>query len=287
MHMIKEEQRKAEYDWGTLIREAGLIRKGHDSKRSTAPLVLKKKQYLENSKTIQRGLICWECVRRNKRFLTLYEKNSGILNFGKGFQLTPGASKDDIAKDIGGIKTRKNKDGSVVFVNKRHEHKYTAYFYFLKNLGRAEFLNNSPVKSKQLHALVYDFVGKKDIAKISGKQISEFVSQIPKQVDFIINLGYTKQEIMHEFEKQIDMWFSLYDATGDRNTKRALDYTNIIRYLKVYDLKNGKSKTTFSDIAQRLYPGPSNKNLDSAIQQVKREYKRAKELISGGFIFIK
>lgn len=285
--MAREEQRKAEYDWGRLVRETGLLRRGYDSKGATAPLVLKKKQYLENSKIIERGLLCWECVRRNKRFLALYEKDSGVLEFGRKFQLTPDISKDDIAKDVGRIKIKKNKDGSVRFVNKSHEHKYTAYFYFLKNLGRAEFLNNSPVKSKQLHALVYDFLGKKDTAKISTKEISKFISQIPKQVDFIIDLGYTKQEIMREFEKQIDMWFSLFDATGDRNTKRALDYANITRYLKVYDLKNGKPKTTFSDIAQQLYPGPSNKNLDSAIQQVKREYKRAKELINGGFIFIK
>jgi len=107
----------------------------------------------------------------------------------------------------------------------------------------------------------------------------------PKKVDFIVDFGYTKQEIMAEFEKQIDMWGRLHEAVGERNSKRALDYTNIKRYLEVYDAKNNKQ--TFIQLAQQFYPGASAKNLDSAISQVKREYKRAQELISGGFVYIK
>lgn len=288
---MSEEKRKTDYDWDNLIREIKRIRRGYNhaskAKHVGVPLVLKKKEYAENSRIIERGLVRWECIRRNKRFVALYEKDNGILNLGNNIQLTPDIIKDFIGKDIGKIKTKKNKDGSVGFLNKSHENKYTAYFLFLKNIGHADFLNNSPVKSKQLHALVYELLDKKDIPKFPQEEIAGFIAQIPKQVDVVIDFGYSKQEIMSEFEKQIDMWFSLYEATGDRNTKRALDYANINRYLKVYDLKNSKSKVTFSDIAQQLYPGPSNKNLDSAIQQVKREYKRAKELINGGFIFIK
>jgi len=286
-----KEKRKADYNWENLIREIKRIRSGYNRASKTkyvrVPLILKKKEYAENCRIIERGIARWECIRRNKRFITLYKKNNEILRLGKNIQLTPDITKDNISKDIGKIKTRKNKDGSVSFLNKSHENKYTAYFLFLKNLGHSEFLNNSSVKSQQLHALVYDVLDKKDISKFSQEEIYNFIDQIPKQVDLVIDLGYSKQEIMVDFEKQIDRWLTLYEAIGDRNTKRALDYANINRYLKVYDLKNSKSKPTFSDIAERLYPGPSNKNLDSAIQQVKREYKRAKELINGGFVFIK
>jgi len=288
---VSSEEKKTEYDWDNLIREIKRIRRDYDreskTKHVSAPLVLKKKEYAESCRIIERGLVRWECIRRNKRFVALYEKDNEILNIGNKIQLTPDTTKDFIKKELGKVKTKKNRDGSVGFLNKSHEHKYTAYFLFLKNLGHADFLNNSPVKSKQLHALVYDLLDKKENAKYSQEEIERFVAQIPKQVDVVVDLGYSKQEIMTEFEKQIDMWFSLNNATGDRNTKRALDYTNINRYLKVYDLKNSTPRITFSDIAQKLYPGPSNKNLDSAIQQVKREYKRAKELINGGFIFIK
>jgi len=289
--MVAKEKRKADYNWENLIREIKRIRRDYNraskEKHDGAPLILKKKEFAENSKIIDRGLVRWECIRRNRHFIALYEKDNEILNLGNNIRLTPDTTKDFIEQDLSRVKTKKNKDGSVGFLSRSHGHKYTFYFIFLKNLGHADFLNNSPVKSKQLHALIYELLNKKGIAKYSQEEIGGFIAQIPKQIDVVVNLGYSKQEIMTEFEKQIDMWFSLYDATGDRNTKRALDYTNINRYLKVYDLKNSTPRITFSDIAQKLYPGPSNKNLDSAIQQVKREYKRAKELINGGFIFIK
>jgi hypothetical protein len=135
--------------------------------------------------------------------------------------------------------------------------------------------------------LFYDLFDKKDIKKLSQEQIAGFVAQIPRRVEFIVDFGYAKQDIMSNFENLIDMWFRLNDAIDVRNKNRALDYLNIQRYLKIYDEKKGKPGLTFADLAQKYYPGAVSKNLDSAIQQVKREYKRAKELISGGFVFIK
>jgi len=173
-----EEKRKADYDWDNLIREIKRIRRDYDHKSKTkhvsAPLVIRKKEYAENCKIIERGLIRWECIRRNKRFIALYEKDHEMLNLGNKIQLSPDITTEDISKDISKIKTRKNKDGSVRFFNKLHENKYTAYFLFLKNLGHADFLNNSPVKSKQLHALVYELLDKKDISEFSHEKIAEF-----------------------------------------------------------------------------------------------------------------
>jgi len=290
--VVREEKRKnTEYDWDYLLREVKNIRRDYNrairARNVTRPLILKKKEYLTNSKIIARGLMRWECIRRNEQFRRLCDGDKEILSLGKDINLTPESTKSRLSNELTKIKTKTGKDKRVSFTSRKDEHKYTAYFYFLKNLGHSQSLANSPVYSKQHHALLYDMLDNKDIKKLSQEQITDFIAQLPRRVEFTVDFGYTKQEIMADFERQIDMWFSLNDATGDRNTKRALDYANINRYLKVYDLKNNKSKITFSDIAQQLYPGPSNKNLDSAIQQVKREYKRAKELIRGGFIFIK
>jgi len=290
--VVGEEKRKnTEYDWDYLLREVKNIRRDYNrairAKNVTRPLILKKKEYLANSKIIARGLMRWECIRRNEQFRRVCDRDKKILSLGKDISLTPESTKSQLSNELSKIKTKIVRDKRVSFASRKHEHRYTAYFYFFKNIGHSHFLANSPVYSKQHHALLYDLLDNKDIKKLSQEQIADFIAQIPSRVEFTVDFGYTKQEIMVDFERQIDMWFSLNDATGDRNTKRALDYANINRYLKVYDLKNNKSKITFSDIAQQLYPGPSNKNLDSAIQQVKREYKRAKELINGGFIFIK
>ena len=227
----------------------------------------------------------WECVRRNAQFQQVCQSDKTLLDIGAGIILSPLSTKDEIAKEISKIKIKTGKDKSVGFLNRSHEYKYTAYFNFLQDLGHAEFLNNSAVKCKQLHALVYELMDKKDIKNFSQEEIDRFVAEIPKKVDFVVDFGYSKQEIMAEFEKQIDMWGRLHEVVGQRNIKRALDYANIKRYLEVHDAKN--KKKTFVQLAHQFYPGASAKNLDSAIAQVKREYKRAQELINGGFVYIK
>lgn len=291
--MAREEKRMGslQYNWDQLVKQIKKIRSEHDravkSKYQGRPLVLTQKQYLENNKIIARGLVRWECIRRNEQFRQLCDGDSKTLFLGKDIVLIPQSTKSQLSNEIAKIKTRIGKDKSVSFASRKHEHRYTAYFYFLKNLGHPPFLANSPVYSKQLHALFYDLFDKKDIKKLSQEQIAGFIAQVPKRVEFTVDFGYAKQEIMDSFEKQIDIWFRLNDAIDARNTNRALDYSNIQRYLKIYDEKKGKSGLTFADLAQKYYPGAVSKNLDSAIQQVKREYKRAKELINGGLIFIK
>lgn len=280
------------YNWEALIREARKIRRDYD--RSFRPyyqgeqqLVIKHKEYQENKKLIERGLMRWECIRRNDEFRRLYQADNSILRLGEDIQITPQTTKDGLSKELAEIKTKVNKDKSYYFLNKKHEAKYTAYFYFLKNIGHAQLLDNSPVGSRQLHALIYDMLNKEDIEKYTQQQKDEFVASIPKKVDFVVDFSYNKQEIMHDFEKQVDMWLRLYEAIGQRNDKRSLDYLNIKHYLEIYDFRNRHPKIPFSKLAERFYPSVSKKNWDSAIQQVKREYKRACELINGGFIFIK
>ena len=274
-----------EFVWKDLINNIRRLQRSNRQPAGSQITVIKKKEFLENNKAIQRGLMRWECVRRNAQFQKLCQADKALLNIGAGIILSPLTAKDQIVKEISKIKTKIGKDKRVGFVSKAHEYRYTAYFYFLKDLGHAQFLNNSAVHCKQLHALVHDMVDKKDIKNFSQDEVDRFISEIPKKVDFIVYFGYTKQEIMSEFEKQIDMWGRLHEAVGERNSKRALDYANIKRYLDVYDAKNNKQ--TFIQLAQQFYPGASTKNLDSTVQQVKREYKRAKELINGGFVFIK
>lgn len=291
--MEREEKRRDEIQnsWDQLFKNIKGIRSEYDravkSRHQSRPLVLTKKQYSENNKIIARGLMRWECVRRNEQFRCLCNDDNKILSLGKDINLTPESTRFQLSRELARIKTKIGRDKSILFENKKDEHKYTAYFYFLKNLGHSQFIANSPVYSKQLHALLYNLLDNKDIKKLSQEQITSFIAQIPKRVEFTVDFGYAKQEIMDNFEKQIDMWFRLSDAIEVRNKNRALDYSNVERYLKIYDEKKRKSGPTFSDLAQKYYPGPAAKNLDSAIQQVKREFKRAKELINGGFIFIK
>lgn len=291
--VAREEKRMGniQYNWDQLIKEIKKIRSEYDravkSKYQGRPLVLTQKQYFENNKIIARGLVRWECIRRNEQFRQLCDGDSKRLFLGKDIVLTSQSTKSQLSNELAKIKTRIGKDKSVFFASRKNEHRYTAYFYFLKNLGHPPFLANSPVYSKQLHALFYDLFDKKDIKKLSPEQVAGFIAQVPRRVEFAVDFGYAKQEIVDSFEKQIDMWFRLNDAINARNTNRALDYSNIQRYLKIYDEKQDKSNLTFADLAQKYYPGAASKNLDSAIQQVKREYKRAKELINGGFVFIK
>lgn len=284
-------RKDTQYDWEDLIfkirKNCSNYNRVLKSKNKTRPLVIKEKEYLENTKTMTRGLMRWECVRRNAQLRRLYKKDNSALCLGEDIWLTPETRKDEISREISKIKTRVNRDNSVTFLDRKTSYKYTAYYCFLSDLGLSPFLNTFAVHCKQLHAILYEVVSKKDAEKLDHGVVEKFISDVPTRVDFIVDFGYSKKEIMAEFEKQVDMWHRLHEAIGERNNKRALDYTNIKRYLTVYDLKNGKSKPTFSELAQKLYPGPSVRNIDSTIQQVKREYKRAEELINGGFISIK
>jgi len=276
-----------EFVWKDLIHNIRRFRRSNRQPAGSQITVIKKKEFFENDKAIQRGLVRWECIRRNKKFKELYKADREILCFDKNICLTPETTKEAISKEITRIKIKVDKDGSRRFESRADEKKYTTFLHFLQDLGRSESLNNSAVKPKNLSGLIYDCLTPKDISKFSKEEINRFIEQIPQQVEFVIDFGYSKQEILSEIKKQIDMWFRLYEAAKMDNTKRALHYANIQRYLKVYDLKNGKSRPTFADLATQLYPGAASKNLDSTVQQVKREYKRAGELINGGFVFIK
>ena len=283
----KDSNSSQKFDWEDLVHNVRRLQRSNRHPAGSQIPVIKKKEFFENNKAIQRGLVRWECIRRNKKFKDLYEANQGIFRMDKNICLTPETTKDEISKDISRIKIKVDKNGSRKFASRADEKKYTTYFYFLKNLGRSEAVNNSAVKPKNLSGLIYDCLTPRDISKFSKEEINRFIEQIPQQVEFVVDFGYSKQEILSEFKKQIDMWFRLYEAAKMDNTKRALHYANIQRYLKVYDLKNGRSRPTFADLATQLYPGAASKNLDSTVQQVKREYKRASELINGGFVFIK
>lgn len=276
------------YNWQGLVQSLKKSRRSfnltHKSLDTSPPLVLNHKEYLENQKVIDRGLMRWECVRRNAQFQRLCQTDKALLDLGAGVVLLPQTTREAIELMFAKIKFKKGAKG-VGFANREHAHKYTALFYFLENLGHDEHLNNQPVKCKQLHALIHEMMDEKSIKKFSQAEVDRFIEDIPKKVDFVVDFGFTKREIMLEFEKQIDMWGRLHGQVGQRQNKRALDYAHIKRYLKVHDAKKGK--VTFLELAKKFYPGTSSKNLDSAIAQVKREYKRAQELINGGFVYIK
>ncbi len=98
--IMSSEEKRISYNWDNLIREIKRIQRDYARKSKTkhvsAPLVIKKKEYAENYKIIERGLMRWECIRRNKRFIALYEKDHEMLNLGNKIQLAPNVSRDFI-----------------------------------------------------------------------------------------------------------------------------------------------------------------------------------------------
>ena len=91
---------------------------------------------------------------------------------------------------------------------------------------------------------------------------------------------------MQALEKRVDRWLNLYKHFGLRKN-RTQHYSIIKRYLRIYDLRSQKNKLTFEELAEKLYPSASKKNLFSAVQQVKREYKKGKQLVEGNYSLIK
>ena len=92
-------RKDAQYDWEDLIRKIRKIRGSYDrtlkSRHQPRPLVIKKKEFLDNEKTIARGLMRWECVRRNAQLRRLYKKDNSVLCLGEDIWLTPETTKGE------------------------------------------------------------------------------------------------------------------------------------------------------------------------------------------------
>ena len=178
-----------EFVWKDLINNVRKLQRSNRQPAGSQVLVIKKKEFLENEKLIQRGLVRWECIRRNKKFRQLYEANQEFFHLDKNICFTPETTKEEISKGISRIKIKVDKDGSRKFESRADEKKYTIYFYFLKDLGRSESLNNSAVKPKNLSGLIYDCLTPKDISRFSKEEINGFIERIPQQVEFLVDFG--------------------------------------------------------------------------------------------------
>ena len=81
------------YNWQNLIQSLKKSRRsfnlGRKSLDTSPPLVLKHKEHLVNQKIIERGLMRWECVRRNAQFQRLCQADKALLNLGAGIALSP------------------------------------------------------------------------------------------------------------------------------------------------------------------------------------------------------
>lgn len=91
-----------QYDWEDLIFKIRKIRGSYDrglkSQHKRRPLVIKEKEYLEDRKTIERGLMRWECVRRNAQLRRIYQEDNNILHLGEDICLTPKRRKTKYQK---------------------------------------------------------------------------------------------------------------------------------------------------------------------------------------------
>lgn len=126
-----------------------------------------------------------------------------------------------------------------------------------------------------------------DITRASGgeciKKREDILKLLPHKLDIRINLHHDKYKVMAAIKQELDRWYDLFKYMNLIKDERMPDRIIIKRYLDVYDLRLKYPHHTFKQIAEKLYPGAANKNLQSAIQQVKREYYKAKKIILGGY----
>ena len=117
----------------------------------------------------------------------------------------------------------------------------------------------------------------------------KFTSSSPKKKDYkhirtlrlAVNLQYPKKKLLFELERTVDLYQG--KGAGGHSITRTDMYSS---YVSIYNLRVFQRKK-FSEIAEKVYPRESYKNLDSAIQKVKRNFKVAKRLVNGGFREIK
>ena len=105
-----------------------------------------------------------------------------------------------------------------------------------------------------------DKKGKKELNKLKALRVT-------------INLSYPEEIILHKMSWIIKHYQSFIK-------KRRFDYNKLSEYLEIYDLKSeGK---TFAAIAHELFPRRTDRrSYNSALERVKRGYKKACQLING------
>ena len=273
-------------------------------KRHIAKISMKKKQ--QQSRGIKDNeLIVWECLRRNKEYIRCHNENlrfqgipasldpkltsKKIIQIAKDFRKPSikGVERENLIKLYFTVLKfftkliKKTELGSsfplgpskeIYFQNIRGE------FRFGVRLGK----NGEPIEIPRRDGKYKGLVHMRRANLNSEKTRKFIIKHIPESITVSINLAYKKEDIMQALEEEVGEWINLYKRLGLRKS-RTQHYSIIKRYLKVYDLRNKKNKPTFEELAEKLYPSASKKNLDSAVQQVKRECKNAKELINKGY----
>jgi hypothetical protein len=112
----------------------------------------------------------------------------------------------------------------------------------------------------------------------------KYISSFPKKNDYrdictlrlAINLQYPKKKLLYELERIIDLYQD--KGAGGHGATRSDMYSSYssIYYLRVFERKK------YREIAVQVYPNDSYKDLDSAIQKVKRNFKVAQLIVNGG-----
>jgi hypothetical protein len=196
----------------------------------------------------KRGLVKWECLRRDAEYRKCYEKDGGYKNI-MGMLINPNLSDKDIYK-----------------LALKHKNPFRSHeVRFISILGCC--MDSS-----------VSFLLSPDAVK-RGKVT--YNGSIPSEITLAVNLNYTKEEIMEALEAEIDTWFGYLKYKGLYKRGRTQDYEVIKRYLKVYDLK--EKGMTYTEITKKYYKGVRE---DVALFQVKREKKKADQLIHGGYVKI-
>jgi len=98
-----------------------------------------------------------------------------------------------------------------------------------------------------------------------------------KTINLSINLLYPKDQILYAVNRFIDNFKKMSKVSYIKSRKRMQKYLDC---LKIYDLRqDGK---TFPQIVNKLYSNSSTA-YDTLLNQVQREYRRAAQLINGGY----
>jgi len=123
----------------------------------------------------------------------------------------------------------------------------------------------------------------KDKCKLTDIETGRLINGDIKDITTLrldVNLTYPKEKLL----LWLDRLIAYYQKHGAGGTTRSR-FDKYDDYLLILDLR--KKGLTYEEIAEKLYPPDCKKNLDSAIQKTKRNYREAKYLAEGGYKGIK
>ena len=208
--------------------------------------IVKNKGFQWLNTVFMRGLIRWECLRRDPVYIRAYREKRHYKNIPHRLLLNPEMTDRNIER---------------IALNKkcwfrRKEVRFINMLGQVVALSPRMFISLPIVKRKHV---VYK-------------------KSIPFEVTFVVNLSYMENEIKDALDRAIDSFIDELEYRSLYKRGRTQYYRNIKNYLDVYDLR--QQGLTYPVIAKKVY---GNVKRETALFQVKREMKKAKKYINGGY----